>query len=215
MEAANAERARWAAKSKALAAAQASASSRFRSLAAADEAVTQLQAALRERGDEALRHAAAAAAYEKRCGELEAALRRSREAERASELRRVRDVEGFTSDFTTLRKQLAAAERRLLATRLAARLDDDERLDALLGRLHRRAPTPPREYSDSPEARGGGGAAGQRRAPAKAAGRAEEELGGVKRGLAAAGERLAAATAAAAGLPRRRPLSSSAATRCA
>lgn len=41
----------------------------------------------------------------------------------APSARRALDAEGWDSDVALLRKQLAAAERRLLQTRLAARLD--------------------------------------------------------------------------------------------
>ena len=61
---------------------------------------------------------------------------------RELERRRAMDLEGFTADVTTLRKLLSAVDRRLHQTRLAQRLDDDERLDALLERLERRAPDP-------------------------------------------------------------------------
>ena len=52
------------------------------------------------------------------------------------------DIEGFTSDVTTLRRLLSAVDRRLHQTRLVQRLDDDERLDMLLEQLEQRSPDP-------------------------------------------------------------------------
>lgn len=56
------------------------------------------------------------------------------------EARRALDMEGFTADVTYLRRSLAAVDRRVQQLKLVHRLDDDERLDALLDELERRAP---------------------------------------------------------------------------
>ena len=92
--------------------------------------------------DRMQRRSAVAAQYERRIGELERENKKARRKMRELERRRAMDLEGFTADVTTLRKLLSAVDRRLHQTRLAQRLDDDERLDALLERLERRAPDP-------------------------------------------------------------------------
>eukprot|EP01026_Neomeris_dumetosa_P029646 TRINITY_DN23995_c0_g1_i4.p1 TRINITY_DN23995_c0_g1~~TRINITY_DN23995_c0_g1_i4.p1 ORF type:complete len:295 (+),score=54.52 TRINITY_DN23995_c0_g1_i4:580-1464(+) len=62
----------------------------------------------------------------KRCAELEH--------------RRALDLEGFTNDVSMLRKQLAAVNRRLHQMRILDRLEDEDKLEELLGYLERRAP---------------------------------------------------------------------------
>lgn len=92
--------------------------------------------------DQMQRRSAIATQYELRIKELERENKKVKKSHKDLEQRRVMDLEGFTSDVTTLRKLLSAVDRRLHQTRLAQRLDDDERLDALLEQLERRAPDP-------------------------------------------------------------------------
>ena len=92
--------------------------------------------------DQMQRRSAIATQYERRIKELERENKKTRKKMRDLEQRRAMDLEGFTSDVTTLRKLLSAVDRRLHQTRLAQRLDDDERLDALLEQLEQRAPDP-------------------------------------------------------------------------
>lgn len=80
-------------------------------------------------------HGAAKAQYERRAADLEARCARLVEDNRALEVRRSRDVEGYLNDISLLRKQLSAIDRKLLQMRLVERLDDDERLDRLLDQL--------------------------------------------------------------------------------
>ena len=88
------------------------------------------------------RRSAIATQYEKRIKDLEKETKKAKKNYHDLEKRRAMDLEGFTSDVTTLRKLLSAVDRRLHQTRLAQRLDDDERLDALLEQLENRAPDP-------------------------------------------------------------------------
>ena len=53
------------------------------------------------------------------------------------------DLEGFTTDVSLLRKQLAAVDRKLHQMRLLERLQNDERLATLLHSLENRAPGAP------------------------------------------------------------------------
>ncbi|KAK9814374.1 hypothetical protein WJX72_004785 [[Myrmecia] bisecta] len=85
-------------------------------------------------------HSAVKAQHERRIGELEGKVARLQEQNKQLEYRRALDVEGWVSDVTILRKQLAAVDRKLHQMRLKDRLQDDERLDALLDDLARRAP---------------------------------------------------------------------------
>lgn len=64
------------------------------------------------------------------------------------EHRRALDLEGFTADITHLRKSVVAVDRKLHQMRLVHRLEDDERLDALLDDLERRAPSVPVDHGD-------------------------------------------------------------------
>ena len=85
-------------------------------------------------------HAALRDAAGKRVGDLEARCARLSEANRQLELRRALEADGWAADVALLRKQLAAVDRKLLQMRLIDRLDDDERLDALLDQLQKKAP---------------------------------------------------------------------------
>ena len=92
--------------------------------------------------DQMRRRSVIATQYEKRIKELERENKATKKKMRDLETRRAMDLEGFTADVTTLRKLLSAVDRRLHQTRLAQRLDDDERLDSLLEQLEQRAPDP-------------------------------------------------------------------------
>ena len=74
--------------------------------------------------------------------DLEEEVKKQKKKQRDLEHRRTMDIEGFTSDVTTLRRLLSAVDRRLHQTRLVQRLDDDERLDMLLEQLEQRSPDP-------------------------------------------------------------------------
>lgn len=108
-------------------------------------------------------HTATKAAADKRITELEGRVSRLLEANRQLELRRQLDVDGWAADVTALRKTLAAVDRKLLQMRLIDRLEDDERLDALLDQLEKRMPAPAGAASS--------GAAANRQQSAPAAGR--------------------------------------------
>ena len=98
----------------------------------------QLKAREMELGQLETMHAAVKEQLEARVRDLEGKLGKSKDALRHSEQRRVMDAEGFTHDVSNLRKQLAAVDRKLHAMRLQARLDDDERLEALLRKVDRK-----------------------------------------------------------------------------
>ena len=83
--------------------------------------------------------------YEVRVADLEEALKKLRAAHAKLQRRRAHDVEGWGADISAMRKKVSATERRLHQLRLCHRLDDDEKLDALLESLAARAPSPERE----------------------------------------------------------------------
>ena len=85
-------------------------------------------------------HNAMKSQYERRIEGMEAKLMRFKEKNKQLEHRRALDLEGFTNDITILRKQLAAVDRKLHQMRLIDRLERDERLDALLRYLQKKAP---------------------------------------------------------------------------
>ena len=92
--------------------------------------------------DQLQRRSAIATQYEQRIADLEEEVKKQKKKQRDLEHRRTMDIEGFTSDVTTLRRLLSAVDRRLHQTRLVQRLDDDERLDMLLEQLEQRSPDP-------------------------------------------------------------------------
>jgi coiled-coil domain-containing protein 77 len=92
--------------------------------------------------DQLQRRSATATQYERRISELESQNANYKKKHREIETRRAMDLEGFTADVTTLRRLLAAVDRKLHQTRLTQRLDDDERLDMLMEQLEKRAPDP-------------------------------------------------------------------------
>jgi coiled-coil domain-containing protein 77 len=92
--------------------------------------------------DQLQRRSAIATQYEQRIHDLEEEVKKEKKNQRDLEHRRAMDIEGFTSDVTTLRRLLSAVDRRLHQTRLVQRLDDDERLDMLLEQLEQRSPDP-------------------------------------------------------------------------
>ena len=77
--------------------------------------------------DQLQRRSAIATQYEQRIADLEEEVKKQKKKQRDLEHRRTMDIEGFTSDVTTLRRLLSAVDRRLHQTRLVQRLDDDER----------------------------------------------------------------------------------------
>lgn len=87
-------------------------------------------------------HGAVKHDLEERIGDLQGKLAKTRDALRHAEHRRALDSEGFTNDVSHLRKQLAAVDRKLHQMRLQARLEDDERLEALLKKVDRKGPRP-------------------------------------------------------------------------
>ncbi|KAK3242884.1 hypothetical protein CYMTET_47438 [Cymbomonas tetramitiformis] len=93
-------------------------------------------------------HKAVMTQYENRIKDLDAQLGSLRGKHKALEARRLLDLEGFTRDVTLLRKQLCAVDRKLHQLRLANRLEDDERLDALLEHIEQRAPSPNASLQD-------------------------------------------------------------------
>ncbi|KAJ9527458.1 hypothetical protein QJQ45_025730 [Haematococcus lacustris] len=117
-------------------------------------------------------HTHAAASADERVAELEAKISRLTAANKQLEVRRFQDQEGWSADVTSLRKQLTAIDRRLHEMRLADRLDDEDRLEAIIHGLRRRAPEAlpapaqghkgqkPRVASGKPGSKGGGGGGG-------------------------------------------------------
>lgn len=107
--------------------------------AAAEEAAGKASKQLKAREMEASQlesmHSAVKAELEQRVEELESKLSRAKEGWKQAEHRRVLDSEGFTSDVTMLRQQLASVDRKLHQMRLQSRLEDDERLDGLLKKV--------------------------------------------------------------------------------
>ncbi|KAK9846545.1 hypothetical protein WJX81_006332 [Elliptochloris bilobata] len=107
-----------------------------------DAALGQLARLEAAHADLETEHAQVTGEQARRCSNLVAAVDREQQRVHALQRRRALDAEGWDADVALLRKQLAAVERRLVQTRLAARLDDADRLDALLLGLSRRAPDP-------------------------------------------------------------------------
>ncbi|KAG2433514.1 hypothetical protein HYH02_012632 [Chlamydomonas schloesseri] len=85
-------------------------------------------------------HTTSAAAYDRRVQELELKVARLAEANKQLELRRALDVEGWAADVSALRKMLTAVDIKLHEMRLVERLEDDDRLDAILHVLRKKAP---------------------------------------------------------------------------
>lgn len=79
---------------------------------------------------------------EARIDELEGRARRLADRNRRLEGRRAADMDGWISDVTLLRKQIAAVDRKLTQMRVMERLPDDERRDAILAKHARLAPAP-------------------------------------------------------------------------
>ncbi len=98
-----------------------------------------------QRGEELLKfetlHKLIRSQLEGRVTDAEA--RAARLAARCRELRarQAREMEGWAADVGQLRKRIAAVDRRLTQAALAARLPDDDRLDAALAR-HARCKVP-------------------------------------------------------------------------
>ncbi|KAG2498150.1 hypothetical protein HYH03_003908 [Edaphochlamys debaryana] len=88
-------------------------------------------------------HNTAVAQYDRRIAELELKVARLAESNKQLELRRHLDCEGWTADVTALRKTLGAVDRKLHEMRLVERLEDDDRLDAILAHLRKKAPNVP------------------------------------------------------------------------
>ncbi|GMH33975.1 hypothetical protein BSKO_01809 [Bryopsis sp. KO-2023] len=86
-------------------------------------------------------HASMKGQYEQRASDLETKVQKLTEKNKQIEYRRALDLEGFTSDISLLRKQLLVLDRKLHQMRLLDRLEGDERLDAILKSLEKRAPS--------------------------------------------------------------------------
>lgn len=104
-----------------------------------------LQVELAQRGEELVKfetlHKLIRSQLEARV--TEAGTRAARLAARCRELRarQAHEMEGWAADVGQLRKRIAAVDRRLTQAALAARLPDDDRLDAALAR-HARCAVP-------------------------------------------------------------------------
>ena len=118
----------------------------------AEQYVNTFREQLKQREEELINlegvHSAVKAQHEVRCAELEAKIAKLEDKSRELEHRRALDLEGFTADITNLRKSLIAVDRKLHQMRLIHRLEDDERLDAILDELERRAPSMPSDPGD-------------------------------------------------------------------
>ncbi|KAF8064637.1 ccdc77 [Scenedesmus sp. PABB004] len=123
------------------------------------EYVERFREQVRSRDEELLTlgsvHASSKEAAERRIAELEGRVGRLLEANRQLELRRQLDADGWAADVTRLRQSLAVVDRKLLQMRLIDRLDDDERLDALLDQLERKTPGLKPQQPQQPPAGGG------------------------------------------------------------
>ncbi|KAK9844770.1 hypothetical protein WJX74_006686 [Apatococcus lobatus] len=94
-------------------------------------------------------HSASQGQSETHTHELQEKLERAQEAVRQLEIRRALDQEGWDSDVTLLRRQMSAVDRKMHQMRLVGRLDDDERLDAILRKLSHMAPSLPTSAAHS------------------------------------------------------------------
>lgn len=107
--------------------------------AKADQTVAALRQQLKDREKEVRQmrnmNAAMQAQYQQRVQQAEQAAQKAQEKARAAEARRANEAAGLLADLTLLRKRIANLERRMLQMRLVERLEDDERLDRLLGTL--------------------------------------------------------------------------------
>eukprot|EP00887_Chlorella_sp_A99_P000203 scaffold13.g203.t1 len=109
------------------------------------EAVEKLQAQLRHKSEALITletvHGLIKADLEGRVDELEQRCARLAEHNHRLQARRGNDMQGWISDVTLLRKQIAAVDRRLRQMRVLERLPDDERRDAILAKHAARAPS--------------------------------------------------------------------------
>eukprot|EP00884_Botryococcus_braunii_P009152 jgi/Botrbrau1/18238/Bobra.53_1s0092.1 len=120
--------------------------------AAADQRIEEfsetLRAQIRQRelelADLQCQHRELKETLEDKVRNLTSRLAKAMEANKQLDLRRAMDMEGWSNDVGLLRKRLAAAERKLKEMKLIERLPDDERLDALLEGLQKKAPEPDR-----------------------------------------------------------------------
>ncbi|EFJ43281.1 centriole protein [Volvox carteri f. nagariensis] len=112
-----------------------------------EDLTNNLRAQLKTREEELVNlssvHTTAVAQYDRRVSELELKVARLSESNRQLELRRHLDCEGWTADVSALRKTLTAVDRKLHEMRLVERLEDDDRLDAILKHLRKKAPKVP------------------------------------------------------------------------
>ncbi|GFR40782.1 hypothetical protein Agub_g1396 [Astrephomene gubernaculifera] len=112
-----------------------------------DDVATNLRNQLKLKEEELINlssvHNTSVSQYDKRIAELELRAARLTESNRQLELRRHLDCEGWTADVTALRKTLTAVDRKLHEMRLVERLEDDDRLDAILQHLRKKAPKVP------------------------------------------------------------------------
>ncbi|GLC41905.1 hypothetical protein PLESTB_001046000 [Pleodorina starrii] len=125
-----------------------------------DDMTSNIRSQLKAKEEELINlasvHTTSVAQYDRRVSELELRAARLTEANRQLELRRHLDCEGWTADVTALRKTLTAVDRKLHEMRLVERLEDDDRLDAILSHLRKKAPKVP---LPGPAGAGGGGSA--------------------------------------------------------
>ncbi|GIM05695.1 hypothetical protein Vretimale_10129 [Volvox reticuliferus] len=109
-----------------------------------EDMTSNLRAQVKQKEEELINltsvHTTAVAQYDRRVSELELKVARLTEANKQLELRRHLDCEGWTADVTALRKTLTAVDRKLHEMRLVERLEDDDRLDAILKHLRKKAP---------------------------------------------------------------------------
>lgn len=109
------------------------------------EYTAKLREQVKSREDELLSlsavHTSVRTQYEKLTADLEARCQRLQDQNRQLEQRRALDMEGFSTDVTTLRKMIAAVDRKVVQVRLADRLEDRDRLDTLLAKLQVQAPS--------------------------------------------------------------------------
>lgn len=80
------------------------------------------------------------AQLEKRVSDLELKNQKLTEQNKALELRRHQDLEGWTADVTNLRKLLVAVDKKLHEMRLVERLGEDDRLDTILAHIRNKTP---------------------------------------------------------------------------
>ena len=129
-------------------------------------------------------HTATRAQLEKRVSDLELKNQKLVDQNRALELRRHQDLEGWTADVTNLRKLLVAVDKKLHEMRLVERLGEDDRLDTILAHIRQKTP---QVDPDAIKGLASGGLPGSRDAQKAQGGSRRPQSATIKMGSKAAG----------------------------